>query len=213
MPDRSSAPVLLQPARRHARRPANGPKMAKSCMEDNRAACVAASQSTPLSSPRVPLAPIRSRQRSAHGRIAVLSHQARRRRARQSHRRRADVPVQRHGRLRQRLAHRPSRHARQFRGRPRRRRGDPCGASRAHHPWLPRPLFGRLRADAEARHRRRPALRHHQVRHPARPCRTQGVLAAPLGGRRRAQSGRGPLGDHRRPRPCRSVPAGTCRGR
>ena len=172
----------------------------------------------PILPPRGPPSlSIRSRPRSAHGHIAVLSHQARRRRARQPHRRLADVPVQRHGRLRQRLAHHPSRHAREFRRRPRRRRGDPCRAPRPHHPWLPRPLFGRLRSDPQARHRHRPPLRHDEVRHPARPCRPQGVLAAPVGGRRRAEARRRPLGDDRpvgaAVRPRLACPAGNDGGR
>ena len=71
----------------------------------------------------------------------------------------AHVPVQRRRRLRQRLAPDPSRHAGQFGRRPGGDRGDPCGAARPHHPWLPRPLFGRLRGEPQARDRSLPPHR------------------------------------------------------
>ena len=72
---------------------------------------------------------------------SVRPHQARHRRVFQSHRRLADVPVQRRRRQRHRLASRPSRHAGQFRRGAGDRRGDACRAPRPHHPWLHGALF------------------------------------------------------------------------
>ena len=61
-------------------------------------------------------------------------------------------------------------------------------AARPHHARLHRALFGRQRGRAGARHRALQAHRHREVRHPARACRPQGLLAAAVGGRRRAAS-------------------------
>ncbi len=98
----------------------------------------------------------------------------------------ADVPVQRRRRHRHRLASRPSRHAGQFRRGPGHRRGDACRAPRPHHPRLHGALLRRQRGGAGARHRPLPAHRHRQARHPDRARRPQGLLAAAVGGRRRA---------------------------
>ena len=74
-------------------------------------------------------------------------------------------------------------------------RGDRHRAPWPHHSWLPRALFGRLRSGAGARRRPLPPLRQRQARHPARPCRAQGLRAASLGRRPAAQAGRRSLGD------------------
>ena len=70
-------------------------------------------------------------------------------------------------------------------------RGDACRARGPHHPGLPRPLQRRQRGGAEARRRlgaRLDAAR--EARHPARPCRPQGLGAAAVEGRRAAHPGR-----------------------
>ena len=89
--------------------------------------------------------------------------------------------------------HDPPRTARAFRRRPvddRGHRGDPRGPD---HPCRRRPLFGRLRGGHGPRARRRAALVVHAHRHPARPCRPQGVLRVAVDGRR-ADRARGSAG-------------------
>ena len=70
-------------------------------------------------------------------------------------------------------------------------------AARPHLAWLPRPLFRPQRGGGEARAGRRAAGRafRHEVRHPARPCRAQGVMPASLGRRRPAEARTGPVAD------------------
>ncbi len=64
---------------------------------------------------------------------------------------------------------------------------------RPHHPRLPRPLFRRAEYALASRDRGVSALGQYAARHPARPCRPQGIRAAALGRRRPAAGGAGSL--------------------
>ena len=125
----------------------------------------------------------------------------------------ADVPVQRRRRLRHRLAHEPSRHAGEFRRRPRGGRGDPRRAPRPHHPWLRRALFRRQRGGDGARHRpsagaSAPPSSASSSRMPAARLRRSGRGRA--AGRSSPARTRGRRSRRRR---SRSATAGTCRAR
>ena len=76
-------------------------------------------------------------------------------------------------------------------------------AARPHLAWLPRPLLGPQRGGGEAGAGCRQACRasRHEIRHPARACRPQGVMPASLGRRRSAEAGAGPLANRLRLRP------------
>ena len=58
---------------------------------------------------------------------------------------------------------------------------------------------------------RRVAPRRHAIRHPARPCRPQGVEPDAVGRRRAAEARRRSVADGLGRRPSPSTPAGTCR--
>ena len=111
----------------------------------------------------------------------------------QPHRRVADVPVLRRRRFGDRLASGALRGHGQQRRRPDVRGGHACLGAGPHHPGLPRPVQRRQRGGAEARRRLVPRLdAQYQARHPDRPCRSQGLGAASVEGRRPAHRRRCP---------------------
>ena len=122
-----------------------------------------------------------------HDRRTAAAARPARCRAAQSDRRVADVPVQRRGRLRDRLASRPSRAVRDLGRRPGHRRGHARRAARPHHARMPRPLFGRQRGGAGARRRVLPAPRRREARHPAVAFGPQGLGAPAVGRARRSR--------------------------
>ena len=148
-----------------------------------------------------------------------FSHRPRRPALRQPHRRRADVPVFGRRRLGHRLAPAALDEARHVRRRHGDDRGDGGRAARPHHARLPRSLLRRQRGGGAAHARRRApgGAGRNPFRHPARPCRPQGLDPAALGRRRAARPRRGPLadggavGDSLRPRLARA--GGARRGR
>ena len=94
-------------------------------------------------------------------------------------------------------------------------RGDACRARRPHHPGLRRPVQRRERGGAEAGGRLGERLdAQRQARHPARPCRPQGLGATAVEGRwaaRRKPMRRTCRGRRSRPRRSPTTPGGIRR--